>query len=95
VVLIPVALVRGNWKFMPKPMPWLALLGMALTGIATFTIAFNFALVYASATRALWMIGAVIAWAARGELTPPTSRGVKSTNSPSTGVNGRDATLTN
>jgi drug/metabolite transporter (DMT)-like permease len=51
VVLIPVALVRGNWKSMPKPMPWLALLGMALTGIATFTIAFNFALVYASATQ--------------------------------------------
>lgn len=51
VVLIPVALVRGNWKSLPKPMPWLALLGMALTGIATFTIAFNLALVYASATQ--------------------------------------------
>jgi drug/metabolite transporter (DMT)-like permease len=51
IVLIPLALVKGNWKSMPKPMPWLALLGMALTGIATFTIAFNYALVYASATQ--------------------------------------------
>jgi drug/metabolite transporter (DMT)-like permease len=32
-------------------MPWLALLGMAVTGIATFTIAFNYALVHASATQ--------------------------------------------
>lgn len=51
IVLMPLALVKGNWKSMPKPMPWLALLGMALTGIATFTIAFNYALVYASATQ--------------------------------------------
>lgn len=51
VVLIPIALLKGNWKSMPKPMPWIALLGMAATGIATFAIAFNYALVYASATQ--------------------------------------------
>src|SRR5688572_27768511 len=51
VVLTPFVLVRGNWKSMPKPMPWGALLGMALTGIATFTIAFNYALVYGSASQ--------------------------------------------
>jgi drug/metabolite transporter (DMT)-like permease len=51
VVLMPLALARGNWKAMPKPMPWIALLGMAFTGIAVFAIAFNFALVYASATQ--------------------------------------------
>lgn len=50
-VLLPVALARGNWSSMPKPMPWMALLGMALTGIATYTIAFNYALVYGSATQ--------------------------------------------
>jgi drug/metabolite transporter (DMT)-like permease len=51
VVLIPLALARGNWKSMPRPMPWVALLGMAFTGIAVFAIAFNFALVHASATQ--------------------------------------------
>jgi drug/metabolite transporter (DMT)-like permease len=51
VVLVPFAMLKGNWKSMPKPMPWRALLGMALTGIATFTIAFNYALVHASATQ--------------------------------------------
>lgn len=50
-VLVPVALARGNWRSMPTPMPWIALLGMALTGIAAFTIGFNYALVHASATQ--------------------------------------------
>jgi drug/metabolite transporter (DMT)-like permease len=51
LVLVPVAFAQGNWRSMPKPMPWVALIGMALTGIATFTIAFNLALVHASATQ--------------------------------------------
>lgn len=50
-VLIPIALLRGNWRSMPKPMPWMTLLGMAFSGIATYTIAFNYALVEASATQ--------------------------------------------
>lgn len=51
LVLMPLAFVKGNWKSMPKPLPWKALLGMALTGIAIFTIGFNYALVHASATQ--------------------------------------------
>lgn len=51
VVLLPYAGLKGNWRSLPKPMPWGALLGMALTGIATFTIAFNYALVYGSASQ--------------------------------------------
>lgn len=51
LVLLPFAWLRGNWQSLPKPMPWGALLGMALTGIATFTIGFNYALVYGSASQ--------------------------------------------
>ncbi|WP_129644394.1 DMT family transporter [Peristeroidobacter agariperforans] len=51
IVLLPYAWLKGNWRSLPKPMPWGALLGMALTGIATFTIAFNYALVYGSASQ--------------------------------------------
>lgn len=51
VVLLPYAWLKGNWRSLPKPMPWGALLGMALTGIAAFTIAFNYALVYGSASQ--------------------------------------------
>lgn len=50
-VLLPYAWLRGDWQALPKPIPWGALLGMALTGIATFTIAFNYALVYGSASQ--------------------------------------------
>jgi drug/metabolite transporter (DMT)-like permease len=67
VVLMPVAMARGNWRSMPKPVPWLSLLGMALTGIATFTIAFNYALVYGSATQGALiyaLLPAVVALAA-------------------------------
>ena len=51
VVLLPYAWLRGNWQSLPKPLPWGALLGMALTGIAAFTIAFNYALVHGSASQ--------------------------------------------
>lgn len=51
IVLLPYAWLKGNWRSLPKPMPWGALLGMALTGIATFTIGFNYALVYGSASQ--------------------------------------------
>lgn len=51
VVLLPYAWLKGDWRSLPKPLPWGALLGMALTGIATFTIAFNYALVYGSASQ--------------------------------------------
>lgn len=51
IVLLPYAWLKGNWQSLPRPLPWGALFGMALTGIATFTIAFNYALVYGSASQ--------------------------------------------
>lgn len=50
-ILMPVAIVRGDWQSLPKPLPLAALTGTALTGIAGFTIAFNYALVYGSASQ--------------------------------------------
>lgn len=51
VTLMPVALARGDWQSLPKPLPLMALTGTALTGIAGFAIAFNYALVYGSASQ--------------------------------------------
>jgi drug/metabolite transporter (DMT)-like permease len=50
LVLVPFA-----WRFglthLPKTFPFVPLIFMGLTGIAVFTIAFNYALVYGSATQ--------------------------------------------
>jgi drug/metabolite transporter (DMT)-like permease len=51
VVLVPIAWSRGGWSLLPKPVPVATLVMMSLSGIALFTIAFNYALVYASATQ--------------------------------------------
>ncbi len=51
LVLVPFALKRGGLKSLPQPLPWASLIMMALTGIAGFTIAFNYALVEASASQ--------------------------------------------
>jgi drug/metabolite transporter (DMT)-like permease len=51
IVLIPIALHRGGLQQLHKPVPWRALLLMALTGIAAFAITFNYALVYGSAAQ--------------------------------------------
>jgi drug/metabolite transporter (DMT)-like permease len=51
IVLIPIAWSQGGLALLPRPIPLGALTLMALTGIALFTIAFNYALVYASATQ--------------------------------------------
>jgi drug/metabolite transporter (DMT)-like permease len=51
IVLIPFALHRGGFRRLPNPVPWRALLLMALTGIAAFAITFNYALVYGSAAQ--------------------------------------------
>lgn len=51
IALAPLALYRGGFKCLPRPIPWGALLLMALTGIAAFAIAFNYALVHGSAAQ--------------------------------------------
>jgi len=48
IVLVPLALLRGS---LPKPIPWAPLTLMGLTGIALFTVAFNYALIYGSAMQ--------------------------------------------
>jgi drug/metabolite transporter (DMT)-like permease len=50
-VLVPIAWSRGGLALLPRPIPLGALALMALSGIALYTIAFNYALVYASATQ--------------------------------------------
>jgi drug/metabolite transporter (DMT)-like permease len=51
VVLVPIALARGGQRRLPRPVPYRALLLMSLSGIVLYTVAFNFALLYASATQ--------------------------------------------
>src|SRR5262245_32736009 len=51
LILIPVALPRGGLARLPRPLP-LAQIGlMAVTGIAAFTVAFNYAMLYGSASQ--------------------------------------------
>jgi drug/metabolite transporter (DMT)-like permease len=51
VVLVPIAVARGGVTRLPRPLPIVPLLLMALTGIALFTVGFNFALLYGSAAQ--------------------------------------------
>jgi drug/metabolite transporter (DMT)-like permease len=51
IVLVPIAWSHGGLARLPRPIPFGALALMAFSGIALFTIAFNYALVYASATQ--------------------------------------------
>jgi drug/metabolite transporter (DMT)-like permease len=51
LVLMPVALRRGGFRRLPRPIPFTRLALMALTGVVTFSLGFNYALVYASATQ--------------------------------------------
>src|SRR5262245_37868841 len=48
IVLTPLAVLRGG---LPRPIPWTPLALMGLTGIALFTVAFNYALIYGSAMQ--------------------------------------------
>ena len=51
MVLVPLALMRGGFSALPRPIPWAPLLWMALTGIAAFSATFTLALVYGSASQ--------------------------------------------
>lgn len=50
-VLLPIALVGSRFAKLPQPIPWTRLTIMAGTGVALFTIAFNYALVFATSTQ--------------------------------------------
>jgi drug/metabolite transporter (DMT)-like permease len=50
-VLLPIAAARGGVKRLPQPLPLAALALMSFTGIALFHVAFNYALVYGSASQ--------------------------------------------
>ena len=51
VLLIPLALVRGGLRRLPRPVPWGTLALMGLTGVALYYIAFNLALTYTTASQ--------------------------------------------
>jgi drug/metabolite transporter (DMT)-like permease len=51
LVLVPIALARGGSGRLPRPLPLASLAVMGVTGIALFTVAFNYALVYGSAAQ--------------------------------------------
>ena len=50
-VLVPLALMRGGLKALPKPFPLGTLLLMTLCGYVFYFVAFNYALVYTSAVQ--------------------------------------------
>ena len=50
-VLVPVALARGGFEGLPKPLPIVPLALMGLTGVAGFHVGFNYALAYGSVVQ--------------------------------------------
>ncbi|MET0659358.1 MAG: DMT family transporter [Steroidobacteraceae bacterium] len=59
VVLVPLAVARGALMRLPKPLPWGVLTCMAFSGMALFTIAFNYALMFASASQGAFIFAAL------------------------------------
>lgn len=59
VVLLPIALARGALKRLPTRLPWGVLAWMAFSGMALFTIAFNYALIFAAATQGAFIFAAL------------------------------------
>ena len=51
LVLIPAAAARGGLARLPRPLPLWPIALMAVTGIAAFTVAFNYAMLYGSASQ--------------------------------------------
>jgi drug/metabolite transporter (DMT)-like permease len=51
IVLVPLAIMRGGLKALPKPLPIGTLLLMTLCGYVLYFTAFNYALVYTSAVQ--------------------------------------------
>lgn len=50
-VLVPIALARGSFGRLPRPLPWRALVLMAFTGITAFAITFTYGLFHGSASQ--------------------------------------------
>jgi len=50
-VLIPLALARGGFRRLPRPVPLGRLAWMGFSGVVLFSVGFNYALVHASATQ--------------------------------------------
>jgi len=50
-VLAPFAMARGGFGLLPRPLPLVRFALMGLFGVATFSIGFNYAMVYASAAQ--------------------------------------------
>ena len=51
LVLVPVAFARGGLATLPHPLPLARLAWMGIAGIAVFSISFNYAMSYASASQ--------------------------------------------
>ncbi len=67
VVLLPLAVLRGGFKRLPRPLPLGTMLLMGLTGFVVYYAGFNYAIAYASASQGALiqaLIPAVIALAA-------------------------------
>jgi uncharacterized membrane protein len=67
VVLLPLAVIRGGFKRLPRPLPLGTMLLMGVTGFVLYYAGFNYAIAYASASQGALiqaLIPAVIALAA-------------------------------
>jgi drug/metabolite transporter (DMT)-like permease len=51
LLLVPLALARGGLAKLPRPVPWKALVLMALSGVALYYFLFNLALSYTTASQ--------------------------------------------
>ncbi|HEU4530048.1 MAG TPA: DMT family transporter [Steroidobacteraceae bacterium] len=51
LVLLPIAFARGGLATLPRPLPLARLVWMGIAGIAVFSISFNYAMSYASASQ--------------------------------------------
>lgn len=51
IVLVPIAVLRGGLRRLPQPVPLGTLILMAVSGTAVFTVAFNYSMIFASASQ--------------------------------------------
>lgn len=82
-VLVPLACLRGARSLLPRPLPLGALLAMSVTGWLLYYLAFNYALVFASAAQGAIVqalipaaVAAAAALALRERITPRRAAGI-------------------
>ena len=51
VLLVPLALARGGLGRLPRPVPWVTLVLMSLTGVALYYVLFNLAIAFTTAAQ--------------------------------------------